>query len=220
MYREERELTVFILLDGSMSMYSGGALRRYDQALLAAALTAFSAERSGQRIGAVFFDREITAVFSPRKGRAHIMAVISAALGRRPSGRGSSLGAALIGAGRLLKRRSLVVIISDFLCLNWEQELGDLSRAHDVIALRITDPLDTELPNLGLLSLRDDETGRRVYAPTGFSSFRTAWSEWHRERRILWKTICRNRGAAAVELSTDEDAAAVLRRFFGGRKRS
>jgi uncharacterized protein (DUF58 family) len=217
MYREEREITVFILLDGSMSMYA--ATRRYEQALLAAALTAFSAERSGQRVGAVFFDRRITSVFSPRKGRAHIMAMISAALGRRPSGRGSDLGAALAGAGRILKRRSLVVIISDFLCLNWEKELGNLCGAHDVIALRITAPLDTELPDLGLLSLRDDETGRRVYAPTGLPSFRAAWSEWQKERRTLWRTVCRSRGAAAAELSTGEDAAAVLRRFFGGRKR-
>ena len=149
MYREERELTVCIVLDGSASMHTGcgaGDLSRYEQGVLAAALIAFSAESSGQRGGAVFFDQELGTVFSPRKGRAHIMAVISAALRVEARGRGSGLGTALRGTGRLLKRRSLVAVISDFLCLNLEEELGDLSRRHDVIALRISSPLDLVIP--------------------------------------------------------------------------
>jgi uncharacterized protein (DUF58 family) len=220
MYREEREVTVCIILDGSASMHSGGGdLSRYDQGVLAAALTAFSAEFSGQPVGAVFFDQGIRRIFYPRKGRAHVMALISAALREKSGGRGSSLGAALTGAGRFLKRRSMVVIISDFLCVRWEQELGNLAGNHDVIALGITDPLDTELPKAGLLFIRDGETGKRLYAPTGFSGFRSAWAEWHQERTLLWKAICRRCGVPWVELSTAEDAAAALRRFFGGRKR-
>jgi uncharacterized protein (DUF58 family) len=231
MYREERELTVLIVLDTSASMFSGGrALKpeagglalpsRYEQGLLAAALIAFSAERTGQRLGALFFVREIDRVFPPRKGRRHTMAILSRALqfqDQRPSSRGSSLGAALAGAGRLLKRRSLVVLISDFFCRNWERELGDLARGHDVIALRIRDPLDGEMPDLGLIPMEDPETGVSFYAPTAFPAFRTAWAQWHEEREKLWARLCRRAGAAGLEISTAGDVSQSLFRFFGGR---
>jgi uncharacterized protein (DUF58 family) len=217
MYREERELTVCLILDESASMFAAD-MRRRDQAILAAALVAFSAERAGQRIGAVCFDQEITRVFSPRKGRSHIMSIISGLLSATEGGKGSNLGIALEGTGRLLKRRSLVVILSDFLCVNWEQELGHLCAKHDVIAIGITDPLDKEIPNLGLLTMKDSETGAVLHAPTGFSSFRSAWSEWHGDRTKLWKALCHRCGASYVELSTAEDAPTVLTRFFGGRR--
>jgi uncharacterized protein (DUF58 family) len=220
MYREERDLTVCLAVDQSASMFAAGTsgvMRRYDQALLAAALVAFSADQSGQRVGAVCFSQEITKVFNPRKGRSHIMTIISGLLSVRDGGRGSNLGLALEGIGRLLKRRSLMVIISDFLCINWEQELRDLCGKHDVIAIGITDPLDNAIPNLGLFTMRDPETGAALHAPTGFSSFRSAWTEWHGDRALLRESLCRRCGASYVELSTAEDAPTVLTRFFGGR---
>ena len=227
LYREEREMTVCVILDNSRSMHTAGAslsgnpgaeLNRYEQGVLAAALLAFSAEQAGQRISMVFFDREISKIIPPRKGRSHAMAVISAALEARPLEKGSGLGKALIGAERLLKRRSLVIIISDFLCINWEQEIGDLSRRHDVIALRIYGPLDTEMPGSGLLTLDDPETGERLTAPSSFPSFRNAWASWHEERARLWEAICRRQGAASLALSTGDDAPAVLMRFFRGHQ--
>jgi uncharacterized protein (DUF58 family) len=232
LYREERELTVLIVLDTSASMRAGtfdggfepgpsGIPSRYEQGLLSAALIAFSAERTGQRLGALFFDRGIGRVFPPRKGRRHTMAFISGALcfqERRPAGGGSAggsrLGAALTGAGRLLKRRSLVVVISDFLCLNWERELEDLARRHDVIALRIQDPLDREIPALGLVPVEDPETGIRFHAPTTFAPFRSAWTRWHEDRAEVWENICRRAGAAHLTLSTADDVSQVLFRFF------
>jgi uncharacterized protein (DUF58 family) len=219
MYREEREMTVCLILDNSASMHgAAGPLSRWEQGVIAAALIAFSAEQAGQRVSAVFFDREISRIFPPRKGRAHTMAMISAAIEARPRGRGSGLGNALIGAGRLLKRRSLAVIVSDFLCVDWEHEIGDMARKHDVIALGVTSPLDREMPNGGLLTLEDGETGIRLRSPTSFPSFRRAWASWHEERRRLWEAICRRSGAAWLELSTAEDAPAALLRYFRGRR--
>jgi uncharacterized protein (DUF58 family) len=226
-YREERELTVFLVLDCSASMScGGGALSRFEQALISFALLAFSAEQAGQPVGAVFFDREITRVFKPRKGRSHTLAIISAAL--EASGaeapedgrRGSCLGAALAGVQRIQKRRGLVALLSDFLCVNWEQELGSLCRVHDVIALRISDPLEEAMPNVGLVRLKDPETGINFYSATGFASFRDAWELWHRERKESWEAICRRSGAAHLEISTAVDAAPALSRFFGGRRRT
>ena len=226
LYREEREMTVCIILDNSHSMFTTGGnlsrspgsdLNRYEQALLAAALIAFSAEQAGQRLSMIFFDREISKIIPPRKGRSHTMAVISAALEALPQEKGSGLGKALIGAERLLKRRSLVIIISDFLCINWEQEIGDLARRHDVISLRISGPLDKEMPISGLLALEDPETGLKIRAPSSFPSFRNAWVSWHEERSQLWEAICRRSGAAYLELSTADDAPTALKHFFRGR---
>jgi uncharacterized protein (DUF58 family) len=147
------------------------------------------------------------------------MGILGSALRGEAGEGGSNLGAALSGAGRLLKRRSLVVLISDFLCLNWERELGELCRRHDIIAIGIADPLDKEMPDLGLVTMADRETGLKLQAPTGFRAFRDAWTQWHEERAQLWQAICRRAGASVLELSTAEDAAAALTRFFRGRRR-
>ncbi|MDL2229028.1 DUF58 domain-containing protein [Treponema sp. OttesenSCG-928-L16] len=221
LYREERELTVCIVLDASASMHCGsGALNRYEQGLLGAALTAFSAERAGQRLGAVLFDQDIRKIYPPRKGRSHTMAIISGLLAVRDVQGGSGLGRALAGTNRLLKKRSLVLVISDFLCINWEQELGDLCRKHDVIAIRISDPLDTDMPKAGFIKMEDPETGTGIYSLSSSGSFRSSWAQWHDERAALWEAICRRCGAARFVLSTADDAALGLARFFGGRPRT
>ncbi|GHT68191.1 hypothetical protein FACS1894110_15180 [Spirochaetia bacterium] len=229
MYREERELTVFIILDASASMHTGGSMNRaicnrFEQGSFAAALVAFSAEEAGQRVGALFFDREITRIFPPKKGRRHILGILGTAVGLRTGGRGSALGTALAGAGRLLKRRSLVVVISDFFSdaahqagAGWEDELGVLARKHDVIAVNITDPLDTDFPDAGFIPVEDPETGIKFHAASGFPSFRSAWSRWHEDRAKYWEEVCRRAGAAPLFLSVADDAPAVLVRFFRGR---
>lgn len=220
-YREEREMAVFLVLDCSASMRTGGGeMSRFDQAVLAAALTAFSAERAGQRVGALFFDAGVAKVFPPRKGRAHVMSLVTEALEVRPEGGGSALGAALTAAGRLLKRRSLVVVISDFFCLDWERDLGSLSRRHDAVALRVYDPVEYAMPKVGLVQLRDPETGAALQAPTAFPSFRKAWTQWHGDRSEAWKAQCRRHAVAHMELSTAEDPAAALSGFFGRRRRA
>jgi len=236
MFREERELTILLLLDTSASMNSGTAniwgkthiMTPYEQALLCAALIAFSAERSGQRVGAFLFDREIDRVFPPRKGRRNVLAFVSGALqyhrgrsfphrGQRQNGHSSNLRSAISGADRLLKRRSMVVLISDFLSIGWEQELNDLGRRHDVIAVRICEQAEGDMPDLGLITIEDPETGIQLSAPTSSPAFRDAWLQWHKDRADLWQNLCRRAGVASLELPVGADAAEELRRFFGGR---
>ena len=238
-YREEREVSVTLLLDVSASMRGGIArpwgsdpgdgdrvLSPFEQAVIACALLAFSAEKSGQRVGAVFFDRGVERVFPARKGRGNALAIVAAALGRHSrapaqgppgEGPGSDVGAAIEAAGALLKRRGLVALVSDFLSVGWERGLGALARRHDVVAVRVHDPGESDLPDLGLLSIADPETGERVSAPTGFPSFREAWETWHGDRADLWRKLCRRAGAATLELPVTADAAAELGRFFGSR---
>jgi len=229
MFREERELTILILIDISPSMHRGyfanTGLSPYEQALVSTALIAFSAEHTGQQAGAFFFDRDIEKVFPPRKGRRHIMSLVTAALqyqdnvSPRRDNHGSNIAAALKGAQRLLKKRSLVVLISDFFSINWEQEMGNVCKKHDVIALRIC---DQELPYPGLITLEDPETGVRIEAPAGTDSFKESWSQWQSERSAQWEAQCRRSGASFLKLSTEEDAPASLLKFFGsnrGRRR-
>ncbi|MCL2440745.1 MAG: DUF58 domain-containing protein [Treponema sp.] len=225
MYREERELTILILLDISPSMHRTNiaqqGLSPYEQALFSASLIAFSAEHTGQQAGALFFDRDIEKVFPPRKGRKHIMSFVMAALqyqnnvNQRRSPHGSNIIAALTGAQRLLKKRSLVVVISDFFSVNWEQEMGYLCRKHDCIALRISSP--QMLPYPGLITLEDPETGVRLEAPAGLKSFKESWSLWHEERSINWEAQCKKCGAAYLDISTEADAPSALMKFFGSK---
>jgi len=227
MFREERDLTVFLLIDISPSMHRGNISRKglspYEQALLSSALISFSTEHTGQQTGAFFFDKEIEKVFPPRKGRHHIMALIMAALQyqdtkkERKSRNGSNLAEALTGAQRLLKKRSLVVILSDFFSMNWETELTNLCRKHDCIALRICDPPD--MPFSGLITLIDPETGVKIEAPAGMNSFQKSWAEWQADRSASWEAQCKRAGSSFLELSTAADAPSTLFKFFGSRKK-
>jgi uncharacterized protein (DUF58 family) len=216
------------------------AVSPYEQGLMAAATLDFSAERSGQRLGALLFDCGIERIFPPRKGRHHTMAFISGALqyqraapdnahkviapGSVISGgnekSGSNLGEALRGAARLLGKRSMVVVISDFLCAAWDQEFTNICRKHDMLAIRIKSHIDGKLPDWGLVTMEDPETLHRVTAPTRFRSFREAWATWHEQRAEFWSTACRRCGAAQLELSTDVDASESLYKFFSARSGS
>jgi uncharacterized protein (DUF58 family) len=225
MYREERELTILLLLDVSPSMHrthiTHQGLSPYEQALICAALVAFSAEHTGQRLGAFLFDKDIEKVFPPRKGRKSLMSIVMTAMQYqnniipRRSQYGSDIAAALTGAQRLLKKRSLVVLISDFYSINWEHEMDTLCRKHDVIAIKISDP--DELPFKGLVTLEDPETGARIEAPAGLDSFKESWASWLEEKNITWESRCKKSGAAFLKISTTADAPSALVKFFSSR---
>ena len=234
MFKEERELTILLMLDCSASMHSSvsrpwGDTRQdknneyslYEQALICAALIAFSAEHSGQRIGALLFDSEIHRVYPARKGKNSVMEILSGALQQHKSmsknKNSSNLGSAIAGAQTMLKRRSMIIIISDFLSVGWEQKLSDLCRRHDVIAVRVSDPIDNNIRNMGFLIIEDPETGIKINAPTKHSSFKDAWFRHQNDRAKIWRNICFKSGAAMLELPIDTDAAAALTRFFGSR---
>jgi uncharacterized protein (DUF58 family) len=225
MYREERELTILVLLDVSPSMHREFIARQglspYEQAVICAALIAFSTERTGQRVGSFFFDKEIEKFFPPRKGRRHLMKMIMASLQyqnktkKHKDKSGSNLKSALAGAQQLLKKRSLVIVISDFFSINWEYEMTNLCRKHDCIALRICEP--PEISFKGLITIEDPETGISIEAPAGLDSFRESWAGWQNERSLVWESLCRRSGAAFLELSTSADAAPSLIKFFSSR---
>jgi uncharacterized protein (DUF58 family) len=219
MYREEKELSVFLLLDSSASMFASFAsesgLSRYDQAVLAAALIAFSTDKAGQMIGALFFDSEVRGILKSGRGKSRTGAIIDMALNAVPRGRGSDLKDALSKAGSLLKRQSLVVVISDFVSTNWKNSLVSLCRKHDVICIRVCDCIDEVIPSVGMLTLCDPETGVSVVARSNSEQFKAAWAKHYADRVQVIASQVKSSGAAYLELSSDDDAFLMLTRFFG-----
>ena len=219
MYREERELTVFLVVDDSLSMTTGpGSVSRREKALESSALIAFAAEQNASPVGMVMFDGVSGKVFKPRSGRDQVLSILTSLDRRERPIAGSVLGSALAGASRVLRSRSLVVIISDFRTTGYEKALGILSRRHDVLAVRIISPADSELPNAGYVPFVDPESGIRSSFPTGSAAFREHWARENRESISRWEHVCVRRGVSSLLLSTEDDAVRVLSRFFSGRK--
>lgn len=221
MYREERELTVFLVVDNSLSMDTApGSVSRREKGLESAALIAFAAEQNASPVGLVMFDAGIGKLFKPRSGRDQVLSILTSLDHRGSPGPGSALANALAGASRVLRSRSLVVVISDFRVSGYEKALGILARRHDVLAVRVVTPADAELPKAGYIPFVDPETGLRASFPTGQAAFREHWARENRESILRWEHVCARRGVSSLVLSTEDDAVRLLSRFFSDRRAS
>ncbi|MBN1615739.1 MAG: DUF58 domain-containing protein [Spirochaetales bacterium] len=215
MYREERDLTVYLVVDDSLSMASAWkGLTKKNKALECAALLAFAAERNTSPVGLISFDRDTGRVFAPKTGRKHIMTVLSDLERRVCSLSGSALSQTLSLSLGVLKNRSLVIVISDFRIAGYEDSLAALARRHDVLAVRLVSPVDFFLPNAGLCPFRDPETGFETAYPTASPSFAQQWEMDAKESVQRWKTTCLKRGALPLVLSVEDDAFTALSSFF------
>src|SRR5215468_673940 len=164
---EERDLTQLLLVDlsGSQAFGSQFLLKR-DYAAELTAVLAFSAVANHDRVGAVLFTDKVESYVPPARGRDHALRIVRDLLAREPAGRGTDLTGALRFASRVMKRRGIVAVISDFQATGYERALGVLRRRHDVIALHVCDPRETDVPDAGLVAFRDPETGERVVVDT------------------------------------------------------
>ncbi len=217
MYREERELTVFLVVDRSLSMDTApGSVSKREKALEVAALVAFAAEHNASPVGFVSFDGALGKVLKPRAGRDQVLAILSSMDRVERVVVGSALANALAGASRILRARSLVVIVSDFRTTGYEKALGILARRHDTLAIRVMSPADEALPSAGYVPFHDPETGVRLAIPTGSSSLRDSWALDCRESIAYWERVCARRGAASLSISTEDDSVRELSRFFSG----
>ena len=178
-----------------------------------AAVLALSAQFSDDRIGACLFSDRIESWVAPARGRTRVLRLVNDLLHARAAGRGSNLALALRTMAANLQRRSVCIILSDFKTDGYWHELRAAARAHDVIAVRIAEPLDRALPAGAAVELVDPETGvRRFGVADGYRRF------WDRHLQA-WRTRCRQAGVAVLEIGTGEDAAASLARFFAARRR-
>ena len=218
-YEEDRELQVLFVLDRSLSMFTGSnGQSKIQTASEAAALLVLACLQNQSSIGAVFFDGKIRFSARVKAGKDHAMMILSR-LDELEADieSGSVLTSALSGAQKLLKRRAMVFVISDFRTTGWQDSLARLALKNDVIALRITDPTDSELPEIGTVAFVDMESGERRRFSTSSTSFKAEWFEDNRRRLDSWKEFCVRHGVWPLCLSTSEEPALVLNRFFGSR---
>ena len=179
-----------------------------------------AAVENNDRIGSVLFAEDIRQWIPPRKGRKHVLRQISDLLTHDKPGKGSDLGLALRTTMETMKRRGICVILSDFRTTGYWDELAIAARRHDVIAIRITDPLDSVFPLFGLVELQDPESGRSIKAYGRSSRFRKEYSDFWELEQIQWIKGCRKLGVDTLEISTEDDTAMKLAQFFSRRKKN
>ena len=217
-FREERELTVLLVVDASASGLFGSADQLKSEIIAeVASVLAFSAIRNQDKVGCLIFTDRVEKFIPPEKGHRHVLRIIRELLYFRPEGSGTDLGRALETVTHLLKRKAVVFLISDFLDEGFETPLRLAARRHDLIALNIHDPLETELPDLGLLHLRDTETGERVWIDTGNRWVRKHFAEEAKQRRARFSQLCGRYGMDEIRLDITRDYARPLVRFFRQR---
>ena len=219
-YREEREITLFFVVDVSASILTGsGDLQKNEYSALIFAILALSAVMNSDRVGAAFYSDEIERWVPPAKGRKHVLRLIHDLLSIQPESLGSNLGLALKTVDKNVKRRGICFIISDFKTEGYWDSLTLLGRRHDCIAIKITDPVDREFPIGGMVELLDPESGAVLLAEGRSASFRQAYADFWAEREKVWLKGCRLRGVETLTLSTSEDPGQALVRFFRKRRR-
>ncbi len=218
-FDEERELQIFLIVDRSLSMQEGTKSKsRLESATEIAALLALSSERNANPIGAVLFSKEIEFAIQPKNSSDQTMLLLSRLDEAPKRQKGTALAAALKGAGKLLKKRSMIFILSDFRASGWEDELAQIAARHDVVAVRITDSMDSSLPEIGSIVVRDSESGTRRIFPTMSKTFRGQWREDAAMRTKRWTDTVLRRGGIPLSISTSEDPLNSLMNFFTQRE--
>ncbi len=216
-FTEEREVTLFLVVDRSASLALGAPVRKADRAVEVAAVLALAAAREHDRVGALVFTDRVEAVVPPGKGRRHALRVIRDLLAFEPAGRGTDLVAALRRTARLLRHRSIVVVLSDFVAPGWDDPLRQLAARHQVFAVTVDEPRDRLPPASGWMLLADAEGEARVLVDTGDRAARRRWSQAARRRLQGRADRLRAAGAYQVPLDTTADYAPELRRAFARR---
>ena len=219
-FEEERELTVMLLVDVSASGDFGTRERmKGDLAVEVCSLLAFSAIKNNDKVGLIIFSDRVEKFVPPRKGRRHVLRVLREMLYHEPAGRTTDLGAALEYLSRIIRRRAVVFVVSDFVSKPFEKALGVAGRRHDVVALRVRDRRESELPPIGLVELEDAETGERLVVDTSNRDFRAAFASRGEEERAGQDRTFRRSKVDVVDLGPGRPYLRPLMRFFEERGR-
>lgn len=225
-FTEERELTILLMIDVSASSDFGSSevSKRELQTEIAGVMAA-SAIRNRDKVGLVLFSDDVELYIPPLKGRSNILRVIREALFFQPAGRGTNLNGALDFVNRVLRRRAVVFLISDFRLTEGQTpdelrgKLGVTGRHHDVIAMSVNDPLEEHLPDVGVLRIEDSETGEVVEIDTGKTTVREQYHLQAVKRREAMTSAIRRSGVDFLEFSNGGDWMPALMNFFRNRRR-
>jgi uncharacterized protein (DUF58 family) len=222
-FHEDREITAWFLLDLSQSVNFGSTLVRKRNvsadfvAVLARLLT-----RRGNRVGALYYGERVDGMIPARSGRRQVLNILHAMQSEQetPASSGTNLGELLRAGEHVMRRRSLVFVVSDFISApGWSEVLGRLAQRHEVIAVRLHDPLEAELPDLGLVVVQDAETGEQLFVDTNDRGFRKRFAAAAAKREAELRGSFREAGVDAIELSTDDDLVETVLRFADLKRR-
>ena len=217
-FDEERELTVMLVVDVSASGEFGSRSRmKGEVAVEICAVLAFSAITNNDKVGLIIFSDRIEKFVPPRKGRRHVLRVLRELLYFRPEGRGTDVAGALEYLARVVRRRAVVFVVSDFLATDYQKALAVAGRRHDTIVIRMGDPRERELPPVGYIELEDAETGEQLTVNLSDPAFRDAFDRDVTETRAALDREFRTTGIDVIEISTDRPYADRLMRFFRRR---
>ena len=215
LFREERELTVMILVDASASLLFGSSDQTKKELVTELAATlAFSAIKNQDKVGLSIFADQVELSIPPRKGTNDVLRLIRALLVHQVSGRGTNLAAALDHLNRTNKRKSVVFLLSDFQDVDYEKSLRIASRRHDLIPVVVSDRREQELPDVGLLPLRDAESGVVRWVDTSSRNHRFLFQRSVSKRQQARDDLFRKLGLRPIHISTGEDYVEPLQRFF------
>ena len=221
-YVEEREITVFFLADLSASG-SFGSMDKLKNEIAAefCALLAFSAIKNNDKVGLIVFTDVIELFIPPAKGTSHVLRLIRELLcfdpGKQRERTGTDIALALDYLGRVMHKRGVIFLVSDFLDQNFEKPLGVLARRHDLIGVSVSDPRESALPDVGLLEIQDAESGEKVVIDTGSREVRNRYEQFAREKHERLSNLFKSFGVDHIQLFTDRDYVLDLVKFF--RKR-
>jgi uncharacterized protein (DUF58 family) len=217
---EERELTVYLLVDVSASEgFSTAPQTKAELAAEIGALLALAAVRNNDRVGLIAFTDQVERFLPPQKGSQHVLRLIRELLYLRPARRGTDIAAGLGFLSRVARRRSVAFLLSDFLASDYEAALRVAARRHDIIAISLSDPRETELPDAGLLDLEDPETGQRIVVDSGDAGVRQRYAEAGQRRREGRRRLLSAVGVDEVPIFTDRPYVQSLMAFFQARAR-
>ena len=223
-FEEERELTVMLLIDvsGSRNFGTVSQMKRDTMAEVAATL-AFSTIENNDKVGVIFFSDQVEKFIPPKKGKSHVLHIIRELLSFEPEHTGTNINAALQYLTNAQKRRCAAFLISDMMDADFSatpEKKGEVApvviaaRKHDLNAIQIYDRRDAEMPNVGLIKLRDPETGKRVWADTSLVGVREAYNEAWRDQQNALETVYTKTGMHNISLRTDEEYVKALMRLF------
>jgi uncharacterized protein (DUF58 family) len=218
-FTEERELTVMLIVDVSASGNFGSTTQsKRELAAEVACLLAFSAIRNNDKVGLLLFTDRVELFIPPKKGRSHTLRLIREILFFEPEGRGTNPALALDSLNKIVTRRAVVFFISDFQAPDFSKDLSVSGRRHDFIAFHVQDEREKVLPNIGIITLEDAETGEQIEIDTGDRAARARFVDLASEKQTeLLRTLRRN-NVDAIALRTGEDYLPALRSFFKQRE--
>lgn len=221
-YVEERELTVMLMVDasGSGDFASQGKFKRELAAELAAVLS-FSATTNKDKVGMMIFTDKVELYIPPRKGRRHVLRLIRDLLAFEPESHGTDLKLALDSMNQILKRRSIIFLVSDFMDepQRYSKPLFMTNRRHDLIAVDLHDPLEAEIADVGMLTLEDAESGQMVWLDTSDPVWRDMFAAQTAQFEMEKRRTLANAGVDRVQIRTDQDYAKALTLFFQKRNK-